>query len=1289
MKYIDNEIIDQLWGDIFQNNSILFLGQNYQETVFGENLFCKEIDLKICKGTAPTYSYYDIWNAMCGKQDRLTLSQKEELGIIASRLPESDNLKKLMSIKWSSVITSAIDDGVMRRGKLSRFDPIFDVRSRKTGLANKKNLHISYLFGCISEPDTIVDEIEPSNSNLTDANDMLRRVIDEVIPFSGCFIIDGWKIEEDWIDKRSLFEKFDPQKQFPEVFLFSCDSPEELRKDRRIRSFIDSDQFYYSEKSFLNCFSDYLNEYYEIKEEEEATLDDNYEILSFRVGKNPVEIRVPQKKIYQLDQDKVCLITTSDRTPIPYDKDGIRNVTTAFFSNPAEKFPYWQGYLHDCYFNRDVYTMHSKRGLKDVVNEALESSNLHQAKNTIVLYGPANSGKSTILGKLAMDFSMKYPVLYIKGSLEDEYGNTNEKYNDIAQFINTYLSKPAAAKRINRGRVLVIWDNNVFIDDIHEYENLSNALDESNVVLVGSAYPIYGIEDFNRKKNRNLALVEISPTLSGIEKNSLETVLRNNLGDYYADIVRTIGKTVGGENDKEKSTEVYRMEKNDYYLLNIINRLFVMQREEAFQSIAIEAFNRSSNEADLNDAQMKEYLKITLDKVKDRYSIEREGLASVAKAFVPDKDREEEWYKAIIECAPRINDIIAIAGQFGLRIPVNLLIRTIISEYPVMIKYTDVIEELISRDSMLSYPFIRDEYGVEFVGYRDQIEANNYLNMHYLHKEEIDNSSSEISREDMEIDTVISLVKNSRLEEYEGSNFSTVRAVKELIDQFGPNSRRGDTFAKRYNHRYKELANCLMEYGGEENPEITLCAAFLIRESQGLEMYYLVTSNNDITSEQKRELDKCETALEKAIEIEDRNSHGTSSRMMRLYLEWCTNRNYVLSRKNPGKNDLLLFKKIHSRFAQALSIYVSRDNNPVGPMKVLDIYLNAFGWYERAMEKIYHVQTDSNAVKGEILEAYNNELFFALERAIGNLLDIDYLGEKKTQIEKITRVYELANKSMSILKSQARAKGNSAFIALQARSLWIEKSGEDDNTYIDWYLISDYADESEVISTGLIDAAYRVYEYLTSNDNYRVIMSSPDRLKRERGSRCLEMLIRSAWIYKTRSLPFRLNQKPSLKYEDWRELHGYCEKYIKACVDNSKYAFACYLEGIYLFTFTEDRSYNYDLRPSVQMFKMWKSSRRPREVRKSDSYIILCKLGTKSPIIFDVNIIRQNTGRMMAAIIDSENPTDINYMSNLKTRKIFCAQSLVRELKQGVHIQNERVTLRFNLEGALAGPVEV
>ena len=508
------------------DNAVLFLGQDYQNAICGNSFFVNEINTQICKKKVSDPSYPALWSKMSelsgsrkteGGHAILDDTQINSLIEIGNRIPQDKKLSDILNVGWASIVTSAIDSGIVNAEGVN-CNPIYNVNTRPAGLANKRKLHITYLFGCVTEENSFPLSYKVRGQARTNADTMYSRILKEAIPYSGALVIDGWNPCTDWATVDTIVGNsiLDADMPFPKIYIFSCTSEVKgkIYDSERTEELAESDKLIVTELSLSECLEDFISEVCLERQTEQEALETS-EVISFQRGKKTVSINIPREQLRDLNPDRIHLLTPRDRMQVSFDQEGIRNLTIKFLANSNGSFPYWQGYLQNCYFNRDIYKNEEKTGLYDRTVALLQAPNLHKVSNTIIIHGPSNSGKTVLLGKLALELSFNYPVLFINGEIEtDDPEIARYRYQNLVNFINTYLTRNVQVG--GRIRAAVIWDNDAFVDKLQNYTELARELAESNSILIGSAYEIRNAEDGYRKPKKGVEYFYISPILNSV-----------------------------------------------------------------------------------------------------------------------------------------------------------------------------------------------------------------------------------------------------------------------------------------------------------------------------------------------------------------------------------------------------------------------------------------------------------------------------------------------------------------------------------------------------------------------------------------------------------------------------------------------------------------------------------------------------------------------------------------------------------------------------------------------------
>ena len=182
------------------------------------------------------------------------------------------------------------------------------------------------------------------------------------------------------------------------------------------------------------------------------------------------------------------------------------------------------------------------------------------------------------------------------------------------------------------------------------------------------------------QEKKEISYIELSPILSAnSEIKALYSMLNTNLGDEYGNALEDIRNQAAQNKYKTEGTDLLI---NDTRLLSLIQRLFQHDQDKGLYQISLEAQRRTGSEAFGNDDAMRADLLVALKNVTENYDTDIKGLAEIAKLLADPDSKDEDWYKKTVECAPALNDIIAVAGQFKLRLPLDLVLSVLIYFFP-------------------------------------------------------------------------------------------------------------------------------------------------------------------------------------------------------------------------------------------------------------------------------------------------------------------------------------------------------------------------------------------------------------------------------------------------------------------------------------------------------------------------------------------------------------------------------------------------------------------------------
>jgi hypothetical protein len=1158
---MDLTTLEALMERISQTPSLLLLGQNYLASKTGKNPFIEELAKSFGKKDIHSHSdYSEIWKCLADGGS-LSGSALSEMAEAASKVPMQPWLREILGLGWSTVYTSAIDDALTSCvGDNFGMSPIrVGIRVFRREFINKRQLHCAYLFGGLSELSADHIDIPRNHKELkrlkVPTEQKLDWIRENILPGYGVMVVDGWSPESDWLEAVSLCSRLADLHE-ESVYLFGF--RDEMADDYEdIKTLIDDKIVITVPQTLAQILDEYG--YFPSRSEytrfDGSSTDEEGVVLSFRFkrSKSSRSILVPYDDLGALDS---CITLLDDRMEIPasINNDERRQKFARFLSQRGN--PTW------AFFHKHVgfYCERSSDDkLRRAIREHLELDGFK--RRAIMLDGPSNSGKTTTLANLAVYLKAlrEYPVFFISGEPgQTDFSDTLKKFIK-KHFIGYHPHREESIKN-----AIVIWDNSSSIYAEKEYRKLERALSECNALIIGSCYARES--SVATEKTGNLSLkasknrVTVDSKLDEEESRKFERVLASMSDDDLQRFLAIMKKS-GNRSD----FVAWDNHNNIFYILE---KLFEYEFDPDYLTIRDLLKGRLRTEANVIEQRAEQSLETFLEdfEVTQRTVLEK-GLASgwqlqlqawidkhgglrnpASATQLPDKSLEKKKHLELM--ITKINGFLAVAGQFGIELPLALLLR-IIQGYDRRAK------DLFSAEAKFIVDVIEDDSlvhsrcsdnGERFVRFRHAFEAERYLEIQTSDK-------SDTEKKEFEVDLLKGLILHANFGQGEFSNPSC-RAILRLIRQFGPNSFErpserqlfGRGLSQRGNYpRYKMffavIADFLLEHSNDD-PEAILIAAHFLRES---------------SAEDRSRLAKAKEILHLAIDSP--NMDKSSQQYCRLLVELCSNLVTEQSDADTRRSDTIV-REVRNFLDEASKKYRdTRESDETN--RILDIWLNCF----------FNHLTVADACYPETL-AYQ-ELLAETMVKIDKWLNIFDDFEQFKLLGKIYDVYERVQNDGQItsLEEFFRKNNNDTFLYLKARQHWqlADVSISRDSSLEDWvkrdlYLIPDMPAKwvglqlSEELKNNVCLAADASILLLEDDASRRLIQVS-------KSSRCLELLIRSKWISWTGSFPFEEGQMVALTTEQWLELARLCA----TCIDDygSEYLPARFIRAIYTWLYSD------------------------------------------------------------------------------------------------------------------------
>ena len=1257
MNNMDNSTIERLKDKISTDPSVLFLGQDYLSSKTGKNIFYDLVNENLCDGQlCQVTSYTEVWEKINGGKP-LDDSTFEKMRDVLSQIPEQRWLRKVLNMRWGMVITSAID-GVLYRcvGQEFSMRPI-DMNRRyfDRKYISKRSLNTSFLYGTIDGMNDAYPPKDCSHStfvkNRKKVNDRIEWIYSHILSEYGVLVIDGWNPKYDWMSNL-----LNNAGEMPDESIYLFGVKKETLDNADISSLIESGILRVDERSFVQALEeiDFFDDTSDDIREEYGV---NERIITINNDKSKMFLAVSDEEMMRLDShiavlyDEVWHAIVAPQMEMP--------VLYAQFQQQAD-MPVW--YLYDdrygFYFERTLY-----RQLEEVVEKELH--NTSYKRKYIILEGNSNVGKTTLLAHLAYMKRNDIPIIYISGEPTQP-----EWMEDLKEFIKTQLIEwQKTGKKVSS--VLVIWDANTDYHAVQRCKQLNDILRECNSVVVGSAYRMRQPENSksyykDKAKNHHLFLT------AQLEPEEVNGML-DSLKKIDMDTAAVVQKDI---------------DKKGMYLMRVLQILHLRYREEwrlVAESLKIH-FNREveASEAAV-EAKAKKYMDDLASKVAEE--IQKYGIATAwqlqlakikedlgwGKEIDEEKQKQLDRFERVEKHISKMNEILAVAGEFAVFIPLTLLLRMITDvEARIFSDEQTFLIDIIENDSLLRSR--RDDQGYVSVSFRHQTEATMYIENNF------GNSFDE--RKIKEINLLKQMIAECKWYDEQEST-----AILTLVRCFGPNSwgseraPRGekDRHYMEYEEWWVDIAESLNEVI-DDQPEGILVYAMLIR-SHCREEINQIEKNEDsspqiqkeLIREPLKELATAKRMLEDAI---NRHDQSNKNQLCRLLGEICSNLVYAMKQSENLITCETQFRELKVRFAQAVQNW-SENNSPNIFTKnaLLDIWLNGVDNYLEKKKDNGYIELMKDP---ECSEAVSDSIHY-----IDELLDLSEDSfDNAVLISKVEKIYNYAE-SDDLIKLQEKLdkSSNDTFLYLMAWKCWDMKEdiavdnfdNEEEKEYLknyvrNLYLIPDDFDRLEI---GM-KSAFILKEYAKSSatEALKILEEKEKLIYRSKSTRCIIMMIRAKWLLYTGNMPLETKQRPTLTLSQWNEIGQLCKKYI-TYADQKKEKLrdaVVFLRMIYVWSFSKDKDEFERLRDRQNMLRAneWYFER-----------ICLCNVGTNTPKLFNVNLQlrKEKQNKYNAIVVASNDGIRDEIAVNVKNRQVHVPDFVAQEL-----MGSEFGSIKFNIK---------
>lgn len=1223
--------------------SILLLGQNYIARD-GKNPLLSGLykipGLKEIDGQA---SFKDCWDKVIGEGAKNRAPESglcEKLYSVMNEatleLPDQPRLRKIMKLGWNIVFTSAVDDVLSQ--KLGDNFGLSHIGAGETELRreyiNPRRLHCAWLYGNLNPSEKIQAPINKKELGARKGKAAGKLAwIDQILNGYGVLAIDGWSPDDDWLEADSLVNNLsglppDSVWLFGDIELFKGhEGIQELAADGIVRL---------AGSTFEEALAKFG--YLEEEEEEEFAGEGRIPVTIGAKGRERGRVAlIPYDEYGALDSRIKLLSDDVELPPVINDYNRVKKFAH-FLSQSGS--PTWSFYHNDAgfYFERD-----KEKELLGMIASQIKLDGF--SRRPILLAGPSNSGKTSLLAHIAMVLKKRheFPVFFISGEPGDyRFGNS------LKNMIKTYFMETHGHKA--RRNAIIIWDNASSLNDEERYIQLQRQLSECNPVIIGSCYSNDGAQ---AKGGANSFRLNLGSILSQGEKEKLEKVLGDISQDYLRKFQAISRRRTRKDNKKF----------NDYNLFYILEKIFEFEYGSEFQSVRKVLAEKFQLEAGIAEErannQLDEFVKFYEEAEK---SVIEKGFASawqikleewkkrnnMLSAEAHDSSAELERFEEMQAGIEKINSLLAVAGQFGAELPLDLILSFISqsngSSGDIHNNKIKFILKTLEKDTLVQCQ--ADESKSYFVRFRHPFEAQRYLSMHTPNMQKEDKSK-------YETDLLKEMIRATR---FGSSSFhrKESQSMLKLIRRFGPNSEgrfEEEKFTpgnyKIYQDHLVSIADCIIDNAAND-PEAILVAAHFLREA----------------GEEKRNLDKAKGLLQKIIEEVDKESR----QYIRAAVELCSNLVRGMELEYASATESLnIVNQVRNYLTEVYKKLVRAGASSGETNKLLDIWLNCFVNYKKAKNGEFK-NTDEY-----------HELLVETLLKITAWLEVTYDLDKYKFLKNIQNVYAELKKPDDRLKKRMREKNNDSYLYLEARGFWQrQEPGSDNPIEQDAFLAPDMPERypdfqlSEEFRKRLVVAAERTVEFLGREENRHLVKNSADK-------QCLKMLLRSKWISATAKLPFEEDQLISFTRSQWQEFVNLAQ--ICKETQSGYYLPALFIDAVYTWMFADIKEGKRKFRVMNDEFR-WGWQKNP----------VILALPDNEKRLFKVRTYEDGEKRLLAQITDeiSLSPGSDDYPSLKGKDGIYVSSAMLNYLYGNIQDKQPQqfskpCTLNFNMSGPLLG----
>ncbi len=1191
---------EELIQRIATEPSVLFLGQNYLSSMTGKNPFYDAVNSRLFDGKLSSrVDYTNLWEQLNNGEPISTENIDAMLDVLINDVPKQPWLRKILSMRWGMVVTSAIDAAMFQCvGDGFSVRPIsIDQRSFNRRDISKNTINMSLLYGSIAVADqeTLIKDCTDRTFRTIrkKISDRIDWIYGSILSEYGVMVIDGWDPEVDWLN--TLLQNAG-EMPYGSIYLFGAQPS--ILENEDVKYLIEEHIIIPEKRSFAQFLAD--ADFFETEDsyEDESGYIEAGKALTLKIDGQPVTINVSYDAISKLDSHIQVLYDDiwmgADTRSVPLAQ------LYAQFQRQIEP-PVW--YLHN-----PKYGFYFERTYDDTLKKTVERE-LKKApykRRYVIIEGNSNTGKTASLINLAYIERFIAPVLYICGEPTQA-----DWMDDLKDFIKTqFIDRQCSGKWITS--VLVIWDANTDYNAPQRCARLQSVLRETNAVVVGSAYPMSWSDeekDMEYRDNSGIYHVVAKADLNADETNRMLTSIKNVNTELYEKM----------SSNREKS-----------HLLECLQQMVRLEYLPEWKAVADALRARFNQEVVVNeefaDQRLEKYRLDMAQAVDDEIS--KYGIASswqiqlarINKEYFgkssdisEEKQRELEKIQVMERRIKKLNRILALGGEFSVELPLTLVLRLLSDDDGKMFgNEQKFVFEVIGSDSLIRSS--KSDTGEVSVCFRHPVEAEMYVYNNF--------GKDERDREENEVSLLKEIIHTCRW-----GDDSEQKPVLKLVRSFGPNSwgtpkrtrAKGSRFFYEYQTWWNQIADTLIEDAPDE-PEANLVYAFLIR-------HVCRTQQNNPNSDVTALITKARDVLREAIEKHNRISKNQYGRLLG---EMCSN--LVSSMSIDGNDKITYFYQLKGYFPQAVNNWNDNSSqNLFTRNDLLDIWLNGVENYFSSFPKNFAPMSEPKCA----------EIIADSVNYIEKLLDIteeDF--DKSYLLGKVDDIYRYVNvEALDKYEQRLEESNNDSALFLRAWRCWkydeVDEELKNSNDRFIKYIANnlymfpedfDRRDEyKEELAQLLVCARHAASEAI------RVLENKKRLIEKANSTRCLLMLIKAKWLSYTGYLPMTNKQTPGLTDDQWREIDDLCQKYIRFADSRNEQLdmSIVMLRMIYTWCFTRSNDEFEQLKNRQELLRgnEWFFDR-----------VCLCNPGVTEPKQFIVNLVQNRNSsknEYIATIVES------------------------------------------------------